>query len=121
MQAIEVRVWDPVIRVFHWLLAAAVLIDWATDEPRWMHLWLGYLAGALVVVRIVWGFVGPENTRFVSFVRGPRAVAHTGRQAADPLDSVLYAGARSVNISLRAVALRLSTVLWITPRPLAWR
>jgi cytochrome b len=72
MQAIEVRVWDPLIRVVHWLLAAAV--DWATDEPRWMHVWLGYLAGALVILRIVWGFVGPENARFGSFVRAPRAV-----------------------------------------------
>jgi cytochrome b len=58
MQAIEVRVWDPLIRVVHWLLAAAVFIDWATDEPRWMHVWLGYLAGALVILRIVWGFAG---------------------------------------------------------------
>jgi hypothetical protein len=74
MQAIEVRVWDPLIRVVHWLLAAAVLIDWATDEPRWMHVWLGYLAGALVFLRIVWRFAGPENARFGSFVRAPRAV-----------------------------------------------
>jgi cytochrome b len=70
----EVRVWDPLIRVVHWLLAAAVLTDWITDEPRWMHVWLGYLAGLLIVVRIVWGFVGPENARFASFVRGPRVV-----------------------------------------------
>jgi cytochrome b len=74
MQAIEVRVWDPLIRVVHWLLAAAVLIDWATDEPRWMQVWLGYLAGALVILRIVWGFVGPENARFISFVHDPRMV-----------------------------------------------
>jgi cytochrome b len=74
MRAIEIRVWDPLIRVVHWLLAAAVLIDWATDEPRWMHVWLGYLAGALVILRIVWGFAGPENARFGSFVRAPRAV-----------------------------------------------
>jgi cytochrome b len=74
MRAIEIRVWDPLIRVVHWLLAAAVLIDWATDEPRWMPVWLGYLAGALVILRIVWGFAGPENARFGSFVRAPRAV-----------------------------------------------
>jgi cytochrome b len=61
VQAIEVRVWDPLIRSAHWLLAAVVLIDWITDEPLWMHSWLGYLAGALVVLRIVWGFVGPEE------------------------------------------------------------
>jgi len=74
VRAIEVPVWDPLIRSSHWLLAAAVLIDWVTDEPLWMHSWLGYLAGALVVLRIVWGFVGPENARFVSFVHGPRMV-----------------------------------------------
>jgi cytochrome b len=67
----EVRVWDPFIRAFHWLLAAAVITDWITDEPRWMHVWLGYLAATLIVLRIAWGFAGPENARFASFVRGP--------------------------------------------------
>jgi cytochrome b len=74
MQVVEVRVWDPIVRTFHWLLAAAVLVAWFTDEPLWMHTWLGYLAGALVLLRIVWGFVGTENARFVNFVRGPRLV-----------------------------------------------
>ncbi len=69
-----VRVWDPFIRVFHWLLATAVIIDWITDEPRWMHIWLGYLAAVLVVLRMGWGFIGPENARFSSFVRGPAEV-----------------------------------------------
>jgi cytochrome b len=69
-----VQVWDPVIRATHWLLAAAVLVDWLTDEPRWMHVWLGYLAGALVILRIVWGFVGPDTAQFATFVTGPRAV-----------------------------------------------
>lgn len=68
---IEVRVWDPYIRISHWLLAAAVLVNWYTDEPRWMHVWLGYLAAALVVLRVLWGFFGPENARFTSFVTGP--------------------------------------------------
>ena len=43
-----VPVWDPLVRLSHWLLAAAVLVDWITDEPRWMHVWLGYLVVALV-------------------------------------------------------------------------
>jgi cytochrome b len=69
----SVRVWDLFVRVFHWLLAAAVLVDWFTDEPRWMHVWLGYLAMALVAVRVIWGFVGPTHARFSNFVTGPRA------------------------------------------------
>jgi cytochrome b len=74
MQVMEVRVWDPLVRAVHWVLAAAVIVDWFTDEPLWMHTWLGYLALALVVLRMVWGFVGPEHARFVSFVRGPQLV-----------------------------------------------
>jgi cytochrome b len=74
MKAAEIYVWDPYVRASHWLLASAVLIDWAFDEPRWMHVWLGYFAAALAVLRVIWGFVGPENARFASFVRGPRAV-----------------------------------------------
>jgi cytochrome b len=73
MPADSVPVWDPLVRVFHWSLAATVLIDWLTDEPRWMHVWLGYLAAGLVMLRVIWGFVGPEHARFASFVTGPRA------------------------------------------------
>ena len=49
MQVVEVLVWDPFVRIFHWLLASTVLFDWATDEPRW-HCF-GYLAGVLVLLR----------------------------------------------------------------------
>jgi cytochrome b len=70
----EIRVWDPFIRVFHWSLATAVLIAWATDKPLWLHNWLGYAAGILIVVRVIWGFVGTEHARFANFVRGPRSV-----------------------------------------------
>jgi cytochrome b len=73
---IEVRVWDPFVRVFHWSLAAAVLIAWATDKPLWLHNWLGYAAAILVVLRVIWGFIGTEHARFISFVRGPRSVVN---------------------------------------------
>jgi cytochrome b len=61
MQVMEVRVWDPLVRAVHWVLAAAVIVDWFTDEPLWMHMWLGYLALALVVLRIVWASSAPST------------------------------------------------------------
>ena len=72
MQTTEIKVWDPLIRTGHWLLATLVIIAWFVDEPVWLHTWLGYIAIALILVRIVWGFVGPDYARFASFVRGPR-------------------------------------------------
>ncbi len=74
VKSASVLVWDPLVRISHWLMAAAILIDWITDEPRWMHVWLGYLVVALVVLRVAWGFLGPEHARFADFVTGPRAV-----------------------------------------------
>src|SRR5262249_10544797 len=72
MQVAEIRVWDPFIRVTHWLLALEVIVDWITDEPRWMHVWLGYLALLIAALGIGWGFIGTEHARFKDFVVGPR-------------------------------------------------
>jgi cytochrome b len=72
MQTTEVKVWDPLVRVGHWLLATAVIIAWLVDEPLWLHSWLGYAAIATVLARIVWGFVGSDYARFASFITGPR-------------------------------------------------
>ena len=77
-EATEVRVWDPLLRLFHWLLAAAVTTSFFLGEfgPNIMtlHFWCGYLVIGLLVFRIVWGFVGPRPARFASFVPGPRGV-----------------------------------------------
>ena len=70
-----VSVWDPLVRVFHWALAASIALAWFTSgHPKGVHQWAGYTAGALIAIRLVWGFVGPGHARFVDFVRSPAKV-----------------------------------------------
>lgn len=70
-----IRVWDPVVRFFHWGLAACFALAWLTaDEAQGAHEWLGYAAAGLVALRVVWGFAGSRYARFAQFVRGPGAV-----------------------------------------------
>ena len=68
-------VWDPLVRVFHWTLALAFFTAYFTgDEALALHIWSGYLIGGLVVLRLIWGFVGPKHARFADFVCGPITV-----------------------------------------------
>lgn len=71
----EVRVWDPLIRMFHWTLAAAFTTAFATgDEVPRLHELAGYVILSLVAFRALWGLVGTRHARFSDFVVGPRAV-----------------------------------------------
>src|SRR5690349_14158400 len=72
---VPVLVWDPLVRVCHWALALAVALAWATTFATvggW-HDAFGTAALAIVVVRVVWGFIGPRSARFAGFVRSPSA------------------------------------------------
>ena len=73
-----VRVWDVPVRVFHWMLAALILLSWITSEiagnAMTYHMWSGYAILTLVVSRIVWGFIGSEHARFRAILHGPRAI-----------------------------------------------
>ncbi len=68
-----IRVWDPLVRIGHWTLVIAVTVSYITrDGGGRVHDYSGYLALAIVVLRIVWGFTGPTFARFSQFMRGPR-------------------------------------------------
>lgn len=69
-----VRVWDRLVRLFHWSLVTAFALAWFnTEHIGWLHKGAGYAALALVLVRIVWGFGSPNPyARFAGFVPGPK-------------------------------------------------
>ena len=71
-----VRVWDVPVRLFHWLLVALVAAAYATWRLDWMvwHGWIGDIVLALVLFRLLWGFLGSETARFSHFLASPRAV-----------------------------------------------
>lgn len=73
--AAEKRVWDPLVRLFHWGLVAAFLVAWLTgDEMTSVHLPAGYIVMGLVAFRVLWGLVGTRHARFSDFVHRPSTV-----------------------------------------------
>jgi len=85
----KVVIWDAPTRLFHWLtavLVAAAYATWRFDRMDW-HVWIGYALLALVIFRLLWGFLGSETARFAAFLASPRAafahLAHIFRREPD--------------------------------------
>ncbi|QOP43993.1 hypothetical protein FJR45_08570 [Sulfurimonas sediminis] len=60
-------IWPLPNRVFHTLIVLFVAISWITSE--WdnyldIHAIFGIAVGLLILFRIVWGFIGPEYSKF---------------------------------------------------------
>ncbi|HEY6599993.1 MAG TPA: cytochrome b/b6 domain-containing protein [Pseudomonadales bacterium] len=69
----EVKIWDRLVRVGHWVLAGGFAVAYLTeDDLLTVHVWSGYLVGAIVCLRILWGFIGSKHARFRDFLYSPR-------------------------------------------------
>ena len=68
----QIKVWDPLVRFFHWALVSAFTIAYITEEDfLTVHSWAGYLILALICIRFAWGFIGTPYARFSNFVYSP--------------------------------------------------
>ena len=75
------KVWDPLVRLFHWSLVIAFTANALFTNPDGTaHQWVGYAVVALIGLRIFWGLVGGHYARFASF---PPSAQGAMRQLSD--------------------------------------
>lgn len=76
MTQATIRLWDPLVRLFHLSLAGVFVANYFFNEAGedW-HIWLGYYALAWLAIRSVWGFVGPRSARWQDFWPTPSRLA----------------------------------------------
>ncbi|MFV1973696.1 MAG: cytochrome b/b6 domain-containing protein [Thiohalobacterales bacterium] len=71
----EIRVWDPLIRIFHWGLVLAFTVAYLSgDEESSLHIYSGYAVLGLIAFRVLWGLIGTRYARFSNFVHSPGSV-----------------------------------------------
>lgn len=79
-ESAPVRRWDPIVKLTHWGIVAAVIGNaLVTEEGSGWHVWVGYGLAALLALRLLWGLIGPAEARFSAFPPSPgRALDHLG-------------------------------------------
>jgi cytochrome b len=85
-------VWDLPIRIVHWAIVLLVGFSWWSAENHYMewHYRSGLALCALVVFRVLRGFIGTSSARFADFVKGPRALlAYLRPREASPVAAAL--------------------------------
>jgi len=68
----KIYVWDFLVRFFHWTLVIGFTIAYLTgDDLELVHAYVGYYIIGLILIRIIWGFVGSRYARFSQFITSP--------------------------------------------------
>jgi cytochrome b len=65
----RVAVWDPVVRVLHWLVALGCIANLTIlEDADDIHEYVGYAVLGAVLVRLIWGVIGSRHARYSDFV-----------------------------------------------------
>jgi cytochrome b len=71
----KVKVWDPIVRLFHWTVVAACVLNlFILEEGKYWHRMTGYTVATALAVRFVWGFIGTRHARFSDFFPTPSKI-----------------------------------------------
>ncbi len=116
------RVWDIPTRVFHWSLVILIGWEWASSHlggnAMTYHMWGGYAVLALIIFRVLWGFIGSTTAKFSAFLRSPKEmwryllVLRTGHYNGGPGHNPL--GGWAVAAFLLSLAVQAGTGLFAT-------
>ncbi len=71
VQSKRIMVWDPALRMFHWLLVVCFVAAYgltSEDKGLNLHLLVGYSIVGLLLFRVIWGFIGTKYARFQQFL-----------------------------------------------------
>lgn len=76
------RVWDLPTRIFHWALVILVGVSIYTGrnggfQEMDYHMLSGYGILALILFRVIWGFVGSKHARFSDFIRPGAIISYS--------------------------------------------
>jgi cytochrome b len=114
----RIRIWDLPTRLFHWALALCVVGLFVTGKLggnylEW-HFLLGSAVFALLLFRLVWGFIGGRWSRFASFIYAPGTVWRYLRGQGDLSHELGHSplGAGSVFAMLLVLAAQVGTGLF---------
>ena len=116
------KTWDPVTRLWHWVLALAVCVGWgfgkfmSFDTIQW-HFYIGYLILGLMGFRLIWGLLGPQPVRLRVLLPRPGRIwaylRQIGRRQPSGMPGHNPIGALSVLAMLIAISAQAISGLFI--------
>jgi cytochrome b len=60
-------VWNKFIRLTHWLVAVIIILNmFVYADGDDIHIWLGYIAAGIVILRLTYGFVSRDQAHSLS-------------------------------------------------------